>query len=151
MYVRPLRATNPPIITGEKDRLETWIDEVFHNYYELLEHHRRLVQAFHEIQREQHPVIRSITAPMMDAALNFREAYMEYIPNYPIAAYRIDDEMANNPAFRDFVTVRRFLFLTLLYPTILRAVCTATNSSRERASFGHEELHQSSDSASSPI
>lgn len=104
MYVRPLRATNPPIITGEKDRLETWIDEVFHNYYELLEHHRRLVQAFHEIQREQHPVIRSITAPMMDAALNFREAYMEYIPNYPIAAYRIDDEMANNPAFRDFVT-----------------------------------------------
>ena len=45
---------------------------------------------------------------MMDAALNFREAYMEYIPNYPIAAYRIDDEMANNPAFKAFVEVCPF-------------------------------------------
>jgi RHO1 GDP-GTP exchange protein 1/2 len=44
---------------------------------------------------------------MMDAALNFREAYMDYIPNYPIAAYRIDDEMANNIAFKTFVEVRR--------------------------------------------
>ncbi|KAF5318404.1 hypothetical protein D9611_013915 [Ephemerocybe angulata] len=103
MYIRPLRAANPPIIVGDKAKLERFIDEVFHNYYELLQHHKKLVEAFHEIQREQHPVIRSVTAPMMDAALNFREAYMEYIPNYPIAAYRIDDEMANNPAFKDFV------------------------------------------------
>jgi len=42
---------------------------------------------------------------MFDAALNFRDAYMEYIPNYPIAAYRIDDEMANNLAFKTFVDV----------------------------------------------
>lgn len=94
---------NPPIIG--KDRLERFIDEVFHNFDELLQHHKKLVEAFHQIQREEHPVIRSVTDPMMDAALNFREAYMEYIPNYPIAAYRIDDEMANNPAFREFVEV----------------------------------------------
>jgi len=43
---------------------------------------------------------------MFDAALNFRDAYMEYVPNYPIAAYRVDDEMANNPEFRAFVNVR---------------------------------------------
>lgn len=42
---------------------------------------------------------------MFDAALNFREAYMEYIPNYPIAAYRIDDEMANSLPFKTFVDV----------------------------------------------
>ncbi|RXW24807.1 hypothetical protein EST38_g1012 [Candolleomyces aberdarensis] len=101
MYIRPLRTRVPPIIG--KERLERFIDEVYHNFDELLQHHKRLVQAFHEIQREQHPIIRSVTDPMMDAALNFREAYMEYIPNYPIAAYRIDDEMANNPAFREFV------------------------------------------------
>jgi hypothetical protein len=35
---------------------------------------------------------------------------MEYIPNYPIAAYRIDDEMANSPVFKNFVDVCR-LFL----------------------------------------
>ena len=65
----------------------------------------------HEIQREQHPHIRSITAALFDAALHFRDAYMEYIPNYPIAAYRIDDEMANNSAFKNFVDVcRKFFF-----------------------------------------
>ena len=72
---------------------------------QLYVHHKRLVEKLHEIQREQHPNIHSITAAMYDAALNWREAYMEYIPNYPIAAYRIDEEMANNLAFRTFVDV----------------------------------------------
>ena len=45
-------------------------------------------------------------ASMLDGALNFREAYMDYIPNCPIAAYRIDEEMASNPAFKEFVEVR---------------------------------------------
>lgn len=103
MYIEPLRAANPPIISP--DRLEQFIKDVFHNFAELHVHHRRLVETFHEIQREQHPTIRSITAAMFDAALNFRDAYMEYIPNYPIAAYRIDDEMNNNPAFKTLVEV----------------------------------------------
>lgn len=47
----------------------------------------------------------SITAAMFDTALNFRDAYLEYIPNYPIAAYRIDNEMENNPAFKAFIEV----------------------------------------------
>ncbi|KAI0766140.1 Dbl domain-containing protein [Trametes elegans] len=101
MYVSPLREMDPPIIPRE--RLENFIQEVFHNYAELHAHHRRMLNKLHEVQREEHPVIRSITAAIYDAVLNFREAYMEYIPNYPIAAYRIDDEMANNPAFKAFV------------------------------------------------
>ncbi|EIW59849.1 Dbl domain-containing protein [Trametes versicolor FP-101664 SS1] len=101
MYVSPLREMDPPIIP--RDRLEQFIQEVFHNYAELHTHHRRMLNKLHEIQREEHPVIRSITAAIYDAVLNFREAYMEYIPNYPIAAYRIDDEISNNPAFKSFV------------------------------------------------
>ncbi|KAF5386380.1 hypothetical protein D9757_006718 [Collybiopsis confluens] len=101
MYIRPLREADPPVIP--RDRVESFINDVFHNFAELHAHHRRLVEKFHQIQTEEHPVIRSITAAVFDAALNFREAYMEYIPNYPIAAYRIDDEMANNPAFKTFV------------------------------------------------
>lgn len=101
MYIQPLRAAEPPIIP--RDRLDQFIEDVFHNFAELHLHHRKLVTKFHEIQREQHPTIRTITAAMFDAALNFREAYMEYIPNYPIAAYRIDDEMANNLPFKTFV------------------------------------------------
>ncbi|KAH9479303.1 Rho1 guanine nucleotide exchange factor 1 [Psilocybe cubensis] len=106
MYVRPLRNAEPPIIPIE--RLNQFLTEVFHNFNELHAYHRRLMDKLHEIQREEHPVIRSITPAIFDAALNFREAYMEYIPNYPIAAYRIDDEMNNNPAFKQFVnhTVR---------------------------------------------
>ncbi|KAG6879934.1 hypothetical protein C0992_009290 [Termitomyces sp. T32_za158] len=101
MYIVPLRTQEPPIIP--RDRVETFIYDVFHNYKELYEHHNQLVKEFHRIQREQHPVIGSIIEPLTHAALQFREAYQDYIPNYPIAAYRIDDEMANNPAFKMFV------------------------------------------------
>ncbi|KAK1225868.1 Rho guanine nucleotide exchange factor [Marasmius sp. AFHP31] len=104
MYIQPLREANDanePIIAP--DRLEQFIKDVFHNYHELHMHHKRLVEKFHAIQQQQHPQIRSVTAAMFDAALNFRDAYMEYIPNYPIAAYRIDDELANNPRFKQFV------------------------------------------------
>ncbi|KAG6909363.1 hypothetical protein DXG01_000802 [Tephrocybe rancida] len=101
MYIGPLRTINPPIIPHE--RLEVFINDVFHNFRELYEHHNELVKDFHRIQREQHPIIGSIIEPLTHAALQFRDAYLEYIPNYPIAAYRIDDEMANNPAFKAFV------------------------------------------------
>jgi hypothetical protein len=106
MYVRPLRNADPPIIPPE--RLDSFILDVFHNFSELHAHHRRLVDQFHEIQREGHPTIPSITAAVFDATLNFREAYMEYVPNYPIAAYRVDEEVATNPAFSLFVEVRVF-------------------------------------------
>ncbi|TFK71669.1 hypothetical protein BDN72DRAFT_957951 [Pluteus cervinus] len=101
MYIIPLRDANPPII--EPSKLEQFIHEVFNNFTELFHHHRNLVEKFHAIQREEHPVINSITAAVFDAALNFRDAYLQYIPNYPIAAYRIDDEMANSPPFKAFV------------------------------------------------
>ena len=107
MYVRPLRNAEPPIISHE--RLEQFLADVFHNVLELHAHHRRLIDRLHQIQRDEHPKIRSITSAMLDAALNFREAYMEYIPNYPIAAYRIDEEIANNPDFKAFAIVKSIL------------------------------------------
>lgn len=103
MYIRALRKTVPPIIPP--NRLERFLKDVFCNFPEVHAHHRRLVDALHEIQREEHPRIRSITAAVFDAALNFRDAYLEYIPNYPIAAYRIDEEMDRNPMFKVFVEV----------------------------------------------
>jgi hypothetical protein len=103
MYVRPLRSMDPPIIP--RDRLESFIRDVFCNSGELHAHHKRLLDQLFKIQREEHPFIRSITAPMHDAVLAFRDAYLKYAPNYPIAAYRIDDEIANNPQFKAFVDV----------------------------------------------
>lgn len=103
MYIRALRNSDPPIIPT--DRLERFIRDVFHNFAELRGHHRKLVNALHRIQRDEHPRIKSITAPVFDAALNFHDAYLEYIPNYPIAAYRIEEEMEWNESFRLFVEV----------------------------------------------
>jgi RHO1 GDP-GTP exchange protein 1/2 len=81
------------------------MQDVFYNWAELYSHHRRLIDILFEIQRDQHPLIRSITAAVYDATLNFCEAYMEYIPNYPIAEYRIEDEMRRNPIFKEFAEV----------------------------------------------
>jgi hypothetical protein len=107
IYIKPLRAAEPPIVPRE--RLDQFIADIFHNFGELYDHHHRMIEKFFELQCDQHPTIRSVVAPIFDAALNFREAYMEYIPNYPIAAYRIDDEMANNLPFKTFVEVRQDL------------------------------------------
>ena len=73
-------------------------------------------------------MINSVTAAMYDAVLNFREAYVEYIPNYPIAAYRIDDEMANNPQFKAFVEVSG-LFLLFLYSGACCSIGMVSHSS----------------------
>ena len=138
MYVRPLRNAEPPIIPLE--RLEQFLTDVFHNFIELHAHHRRLVDRLHQIQRDEHPKIRSITHAMMDAALNFREAYMEYIPNYPIAAYRIDEEIANNPDFKAFVTVMSILTISDIMKFLI-FVLTAYCAASGRASIGYEEFY----------
>jgi len=79
------------------------LNRFFCNIGELYSHHRKLVDTFHEIQREQYPTIRSVTATMFDIILDFREEYREYIPNYPKAAYRIDYQVAKNPLFKAFI------------------------------------------------
>jgi hypothetical protein len=104
MYVQPLRSGDPSIIP--RDRLSTFITDVYHNFGALHSHHRKLLDRLHAMQRDEHPIINSVTAAIFDAALNWREEYMEYITNYPIAEYRIVDEMANNPGFKEFVEVR---------------------------------------------
>ncbi|KAI0286014.1 CNH domain-containing protein [Russula aff. rugulosa BPL654] len=101
MYVQPLCSVEPPIIPRE--RLSTFITDVFHNFGAIHLQHRKLLYRLHAIQQEEYPFINSVTAAIFDAALNWRDEYVEYITNYPIAEYRIVDEMGNNPAFKDFV------------------------------------------------
>ena len=103
MYIQPLRSIDPPIIPHE--RLEPFIRDAFRGFGELYAHHRSLSEQLFEIQREQYPIIRSATAPIRRVISNSRDAYLDYISNYPIAAYRIDDEIAKNPRFKAFVQV----------------------------------------------
>ncbi|KAG8961323.1 hypothetical protein FRC03_005538 [Tulasnella sp. 419] len=53
LYIRPLRAANPPIIP--RDRVNNFIMEAFYNYQEILVYHKRMLEAMHEIQRDEYP------------------------------------------------------------------------------------------------
>lgn len=118
------------------------MQDVFYNWAELHLHHRRLLDTLFQIQREEHPRIRSVTAPVFDGALNFREAYMEYIPNYPIAEYRIEDEMRRNPIFKEFADVCCYV----VRPGTCHAYLVTDLCATSRCSYaGYEGLHQSSD------
>jgi hypothetical protein len=149
MYITPLRTIEPPVLPPA--RLDSFIHDVFHNYKELYHHHKRLLDRLQEIQREQHPQIKSITEAVLDAFLNFREAYLEYVPNYPIAAYRIDDEMATNIAFKAFVEVRVSCRVSLCAAGLTRSPRTAMRAAPRRAPTGHEELRQPADPAPAPV
>jgi RHO1 GDP-GTP exchange protein 1/2 len=84
--------------------VEEFLREIFHNYDEVLSQHHRLLDAMHEVQRDEYPCITSIVAPIYDAALNWRDVYMEYVSHYPIARYRVEEAMSN-PTFRKVVEV----------------------------------------------
>ena len=114
MYVQPLQSVDPPIIPHE--RPSSFLHDTYHNYMELLILHRNLLERLHEVQRDEHPTIHGVTAPLLDTALNWRDAYMEYVPNYPISHYRIDDEMNTNPLFKTFAEVK---YLSSYVPLVL--------------------------------
>lgn len=84
--------------------MDDFLRDIFHNYQEILEHQRRLLNAFFEIQGEEYPCVNSLVAPVFDAALNWQDAYMEYTAHYPIAEYRVEEAMAM-PEFRAVVEV----------------------------------------------
>lgn len=101
VFINPLREAEQPII--DRSRLDIFIHDVFHNYRNLLDVHRQLARDLQELQVQQHPQLGVIAEPILNAALNWHEAYMEYVPNEPIALAKVDEEKANNPAFRHFI------------------------------------------------
>jgi hypothetical protein len=105
VFITPLREADRPII--ERSRLEVFIDDAFHNYRSILDVHERLLADLHERQLEQHPNFGMVSDLMLNAVLHWHEAYMEYMPHYPIAKAKIDEEKARNPAFAAFLDVSR--------------------------------------------
>lgn len=103
MYIQPLCSVNPPIIPPEQ--LGTFIQNVFCNIGDLHTHHKQLLDQFFEIQRNEHPIIRSVTTVMHNAILKLKEVYLEYAVRYPTAEYLISDEMEINQKLEAFVEV----------------------------------------------
>lgn len=104
LFIRPLRAAQLPLPDPSERGVDEFLRDIFHNYNEVLGHHRRLLEAMHDIQREEYPCIASIVAPLYDAALNWRDSYMEYVAHYPIARYRAEEAMSI-PQFKKVVEV----------------------------------------------
>lgn len=90
---------------------------------------------------------RSLTAAVFDVALNFRDAY---IPNYPIGPYRIDDEMANNVAFKAFVEVSFMYKYSVLSIDRILAMCSPLLRSPTRHEIIHQQAYSSVTSAGPP-
>ncbi|ODO05898.1 hypothetical protein I350_04959 [Cryptococcus amylolentus CBS 6273] len=101
LFVDGLRTAEPAVI--DRNRLDVFLDEAFHNYRSLLEVHSRLLHNLQQRQLEQHPNVGMISDLVFDAALNWQEAYMEYVTHYPIAKAKVQEEEHKNPKFAAFL------------------------------------------------
>ncbi|PPQ99136.1 hypothetical protein CVT24_009326 [Panaeolus cyanescens] len=154
VFIEPLRTARPPII--RENILPGFINEVFGNLKQILAHHQRILAALMERQREQHPLVQSISDIILDTTLkaDFRAAYETYIKHYPLAESHHRNQLKKNHAYelfiqsvsndprirkRDLVTflsrpVTRLPRLNLLLETILK--CTE----KEYTEYGHPDL-----------
>jgi hypothetical protein len=107
-YAEPLRSADPPII--EPRRLPQFANQVFANLDELRSHSARLINAFQIRQREQNPVVESIGDLVLDAALEWGQAYMDFAEAQVTGEYLVQEEKSTNSAFATFLQVCLSLF-----------------------------------------
>ncbi|EPQ31558.1 uncharacterized protein PFL1_00891 [Pseudozyma flocculosa PF-1] len=104
---KPSAAGDPPPLPIGPER-DAFIAEVFGNHLELTAHIRQLVERLHVRQREENPIVQTIGDIFLGAALDWGDAYVQYLVHYPLAISRVKREMAINPRFKAFVeTCRR--------------------------------------------
>jgi len=104
LFVDGLRQADVAVI--DRSRLEIFLDDAFHNYRSLLEVHSDLLEKLHDRQTKQHPQLGTISDLVLDAALNWQDAYMEYVTHYPISKAKVQEEQQRNPRFATFLEVR---------------------------------------------
>jgi len=119
VFIGGLLRANPPIISP--NLLDSFISEVFGNINYISRHHHRMLAALFSRQREQHPLVQSVTDVILDsqfdipnvflrdaeiyepAALVFRSDYETYIKSYPLAEGRHRSELKKNPKYREWL------------------------------------------------
>lgn len=67
VFIVPLQTAHPPVI--DPARLNGFIQEVFWNFSSLLRHHQRMLASLFNRQRDQHPIIQSISDIILDCEL----------------------------------------------------------------------------------
>ncbi|EPQ54101.1 hypothetical protein GLOTRDRAFT_116750 [Gloeophyllum trabeum ATCC 11539] len=101
VYIQPLVNSEPPIIPRE--RLRGFIKEVFYNLDEILAHHQRMLGDLFQRQREQHPLLQSISDIILDTCLLFQNEYETYIKHYPLSEGRHRSELRRNQEYDYFI------------------------------------------------
>ncbi|KIL67598.1 hypothetical protein M378DRAFT_9368 [Amanita muscaria Koide BX008] len=103
LFINGLRNATQPIIM--LSNLQDFIDKVFANLSAILEHHDRMLAALFQRQRDQHPLVQSVSDIIFDTVLRteFRSDYEAYIKHYPIAESFHRKELASNPAYKRFL------------------------------------------------
>jgi hypothetical protein len=81
VFLGPLIRAQPPIIPV--DRIESFVREVFWNLDAISNHHQRLLAALFDRQRDQHPIVQSVSDVILAAALAFTDDYEIYIKVCP--------------------------------------------------------------------
>ena len=66
VFIKGLRDASPPII--DQSRLPIFLNEVFGNLSEILNHHQRMLGALFARQRDQHPLIQSVADIILDSS-----------------------------------------------------------------------------------
>ncbi|KAG8738594.1 hypothetical protein FRC10_006665 [Ceratobasidium sp. 414] len=92
---------NPPIIPN-RDKLRTFVEEVFFNAQEILSIHLGLRDRLFERQRDQHPIYQSVADIYLKWLLECTEPYTRFQKHLPRALNRHKTELRLNAAYRNF-------------------------------------------------
>lgn len=102
-FHEPLMTADPPVVYPT--RLVEFSNQVFANLDELRSHSSRLIAAFQVRQREQNPVVNAIGDIVLDASLEWGQAYMDYADAQVMGEYLVNEEKTQNSAFSTFLAV----------------------------------------------
>ena len=128
-FHEPLMTADPPVVYPT--RLVDFSNQVFANLDELRSHSARLIAAFQVRQREQNPVVTAIGDIILDAALEWGQAYMDYADAQVMGEYLVNEEKNQNSAFSTFLAVRTWSCSTL---PISLTICPHSHGEKPLAS-----------------
>ncbi|QRV90094.1 Rho guanine nucleotide exchange factor [Ceratobasidium sp. AG-Ba] len=92
---------NPPIIPN-REKLRSFIEDVFFNAQEILSIHLVLRDKLYERQRDQHPIYHTVADIYLKWLLEHSEPYTRFQKHLPRAVNCHKAEFRNNSAYRDF-------------------------------------------------
>ncbi|GAA5885122.1 hypothetical protein JCM3774_002990, partial [Rhodotorula dairenensis] len=99
-FAEPLRTSEPPIIP--RSRLAAFLSDVLLNMDSIRARSGHFLDALRRL-KAQGADANALGEIVERAVLDWGPAYHEYTTRFPLADYRLRQEMTDNPAFRDFL------------------------------------------------